>query len=667
LDAVAQPVPRREERFTSWKEIAAYLKRDIRTVQRWETSRGLPVHRLPGKARSPIYALKSELDEWWRRTPARLEAATVLPLVPSYRRWPWVAAAVLTATAAVPWIVWRHGRQPAPLPVVPLTSLPGAEYSPALSPDGTRLAFSWTPAGSQNQDVYIMDLPGGNPRRVTNHPAGDVFAEWSPDGQRLAYIRADSTADSYELRLVNLRDGSDRKLLESPIPGVDVPAWHHTWTPDGEGLILPRPRQPGGPLGMTLLNLKTGMEYGLTEPVSRMIGEITPALSPDGRRLVFQRRTLAGEADLFLVDLKPDYTATGPLRQVTHEGCCVEAPSWTRDGREIIFVFWKGGTRRLARIGAGGGSIRFDPTVPAVGFAPRVAPDGRLIFHDTAWVGSILRVDLKEPGAAAKRLIASSRHDGSPAYSPDGKWIVFSSDRDGSRQLWICDNDGRAPRQLTHLEGVSAWYPVYSPDGRWIAFEGRRGNDSDIYLANSLSGAVTPLLQDKRAEQRPRWSRDGRRLYFATDSTGRFEIWSVDVDEKGKAGAVTQITHQGGYIALESADGRQLYYAGWASRQIGRISNFGGPEVPVPGVGRINRYPANVAAGHRGLYYLGQFDQQGLPLYFLPFQPGLPRRLAVGTWVPSPLGIAVSPDDRSLLVSVSEQTSGDILSVPSFR
>ena len=213
----------------------------------------------------------------------------------------------------------------------------------------------------------------------------------------------------------------------------------------------------------------------------------------------------------------------------------------------------------------------------------------------------------------------------------------------------------------------AAWYPVYSPDGRWIAFEGRRGNDSAIYVANPLTGTVTPLLQEKRAEQRPRWSRDGRRVYFTSDSTGRYEIWSVEVDGKGKAGAVAQVTHEGGYIAFESPDGRQLYYAGFPSAQIRRISTSGGPEEPVPGIGRLNRYPANVATGHRGLYFLGQFEQQGVPLYFLPFQPGPSRRLAVEPRAPSPLGIAVSPDDRWLLLSVWEQTSGDILSVPGFR
>ena len=668
MEAVPHPVPRREERFTSWKEIAAYLKRDVRTVQRWEATRGLPVHRLPGRARSPIYALKSQLDEWWVGTPARLEIAAVLPLPPRHRRRRyWASAAVLTVATLAAWILLRRGQPPAPLPVVPLTSLPGAEYAPALSPDGKRLAFTWTPADSQNQDIYVMDLPGGNPRRVTDDPAADVFAEWSPDGQRLAYVRAAAGGDRYELRLADLRDGSDRKLLVSEIPGADPPAWVHTWTPNGEGLIFSRPRQPGAPFGMVLLELKTGTEHRLTPPVSGVVGEVTPALSPDGRRLVFQRRVVAGEGDLFIVDLKSDYTAAGLPRQITHEGCCLQAPSWTRDGQEIVFVSWKNGTRRLARVAAGGGSIRFDPSVPAVGFAPRIAPDGRLVFHDSAWVSSIFRVDLKEPGSGAKRLIASSRRDGSPAYSPDGKWIVFSSDRGGSRQLWICDSEGMAPRQLTHLEPISAWYPAYSPDGRWIAFEGRRGNDSDIYLASPLNGAVTPLLQGKSAEQRPRWSRDGRRLYFGSDSSGRFEIWRVDVDREGKTGGAAQLTHQGGYAAFESADGRRLYYSAWTLRQIWSMPAAGGPEEPAPGNTPLNRYPANLTAGLRGLYYLGQSGKQGTPLWFLPFQGGLPRILAVEHRMPSAFGITVSPDDRWLLFSVFEQTSGDILSVPGFR
>jgi len=669
VEAGPKPVPRHEERFTSWKEIAAYLKRDVRTVQRWEATRGLPVHRLPGRGRSPIYALKSELDGWWARTPARQESPAVMPPpARRFRRWGWMAAVLPAVAAVAAWILLRRGEVPVPLPVVPLTSLPGVEYAPALSPDGKRLAFTWRPADSENHDIYVIDLPDGAPKRITDDPAAEVFAEWSPDGQRLAYVRIARGAGWYELRLADLRSGSDRLLLSSEVPGpVSAPPWLHVWTPDGEGLIFPGRRQPGGLLGMVLFRLKGGTDERLTPPVSGVVADATPALSPTGRQLVFQRRIPFGEGDLFVVDLNADFTAAGPPRQITYQKCCLEAPSWTRDGKEIVFVSWKDGARRLARVPASGGSIRFDPTVPAVGVAPRIAPDGRLVFHDSWTVGNIFRVDLRAPGAGAKRLIASSRQDGSPTYSPYGKWIVFSSDRGGSRQLWICDSEGREPRQLTHLDGIAAWYPAYSPDGRWVAFEGRRGNEPNIYLANPSSGAVDLLLQGNSAGQRPRWSRDGQRLYFASDRSGQYEIWRVEVGREGKAGAATQLTHRGGYSGYESADGRHFYYCDLTMRQVRRISTAGGPEEPVHSDIPFSRYPANLAAGVRGLYYLGQSSEKGTPLWFLPFESGLPRMLATLNQAPSLPGIAVSPDDRWLLLSVSELTSGDILSVPGFR
>lgn len=278
LEAVPKRLSRQEDRFTSWKEIAAYLDRDVRTVQRWELTRGLPVHRLPGSGRSPIHALKSELDAWWARTPARQESPTLLPMpARRVRRGLWLAVPLVAVAAVGAWILLPRSEAPAPIRVVPLTSLPGGESAPALSPDGRRLAFTWLPADSRNMDIYVVDLPDGTPRRITDNPAVDTFAEWSPEGQRLAYIRAAPGSSTYELRVADLRNGSDRKLLESDIPGtIASPPWVHIWTPDGEGLILSRPRQQKAPFGMVLLRLKTGIEH----PLRRRL----PGWSAKGRR-----------------------------------------------------------------------------------------------------------------------------------------------------------------------------------------------------------------------------------------------------------------------------------------------------------------------------------------------------------------------------------------------
>lgn len=661
--------PRFDQRFTTWKEIAAYLQRDVRTVQRWEAARGLPVHRLPGVGRSPIYALKSELDDWWLNSPARLESPLeIAPAKPLLRRWPPLAAASIAVVVVAAGILLQRREAPIPLPVAPLTSLPGAELAPALSPDGKRLAFTWRKADSANQDIYVMELPDGEPRRLTDDPRVDIFAEWSPDGRRIAYCRVYPGGDRLELRLVELGTGVDRLLLTNEIPGtVDAPPWFHIWTPDGDGLILSRPRWPGGPLGLVLFRWKTGVEERLTPPVAEVVGEITPAVSPSGLHLVFQRRSPSGEGDLFLVELDPiSKAATGPPRRITHESCCLDAPSWTRDGKEIVFVTWKGGTRRLARTPASGGSVRFDASVPVVGMAPRIAPDGRLVFHDSAMTGSILRLDLRQPGAGAKPLIVSSRQDGSPAYSSDGKRIVFVSDRRGSRQLWLSDAEGGDVRQLTRRDEVSAWYPAYSPDGKWIAFEGRTGSESRIYLANPSSGESHPLLPGNSPGQRPRWSRSGRHIYFSADKGGQFVIWRAEVSADGKAGAATRFTDLGGYAGHESADGRFFYYSDFTFRQLRRIPTAGGKDEPVDCGTPFSRYPANFVAGQRGLYYAGQMGPRGAPLWFLPYGAS-PSLVATSPWEPSLLGMAVSPDDHWLLLSSFQRKNGDILAVTGLR
>src|SRR5262245_37030906 len=111
---------RPDDRLSSWKEIAAYLGRDVRTVQRWERTQGLPVHRHRHSRLSTAYALKSELDAWWHNRPsddvggeasaaeASTADVTAVGSMPSAQPW-WTAPALVGAAilAAVIWGGWR--------------------------------------------------------------------------------------------------------------------------------------------------------------------------------------------------------------------------------------------------------------------------------------------------------------------------------------------------------------------------------------------------------------------------------------------------------------------------------------------------------------------------------------------------------------------------------
>jgi hypothetical protein len=140
MPASASPSP--EDRLDSWKEIAGYLKRGVRTVQRWERVRGLPVHRL-GRQGS-VFAYKAELDAWWarsRQTDAPADEPERSSPAPRARSR-WIGAATLSVmlvaivgVALARWVVFRRSDVTV-LDPVPLTSDLGSESDPTLSPDG---------------------------------------------------------------------------------------------------------------------------------------------------------------------------------------------------------------------------------------------------------------------------------------------------------------------------------------------------------------------------------------------------------------------------------------------------------------------------------------------------------------------------------------------------
>ena len=200
------PVPGRlsvNDRLHSWKEIAAYFQTSTRTVQRWEKTEGLPVHRHLHDKLGSIYAFESELDFWWKnlRESGKQEVPKDLvasPQTPLWRlpRLVW-ALALCGAVGIAAFVFWRLAAtdraQQEPLNIVPLTSYPGAERYPSFSPDGSRLTFSWDGEKKDNFDIYSLPIAGGTPFRLTSDPAMETSPAWSPDGQldRLHSLSAD--------------------------------------------------------------------------------------------------------------------------------------------------------------------------------------------------------------------------------------------------------------------------------------------------------------------------------------------------------------------------------------------------------------------------------------------------------------------------------------------
>lgn len=167
-------------------------------------------------------------------------------------------------------------RSTAPLlNVVPLTSYPGTQRSPSLSPDGERVAFAWTGQAGDNLDIYIQNVDGGAPVRLTTDPAADDYPAWSPDGSRIAFIRRGAVFT------VPSGGGNETKIADVAGSGV-------AWSPDGSLLAICAQNPQTGSTGIALLSLETGRKRWVTDSTTSAKDEF-PKFSWNGKEIAFAR------------------------------------------------------------------------------------------------------------------------------------------------------------------------------------------------------------------------------------------------------------------------------------------------------------------------------------------------------------------------------------------
>jgi Tol biopolymer transport system component len=586
------------------------------------------------------------------------------------RRYRALAAAVVIVVAlgVAGWYWYQRSRAApeVPLTPVPLTSYPGYENYPSFSPDGTQVAFQWcTEEPAANCDIYIKQIGVEPPSRLTSDPAEDFSPAWSPDGQFIAFLRKLS-ATKTALMLIPQRGGQERVLAESDITYLFVELVYGyclAWTPDSKWLVLPWRGADKADEGLFLLNVETREARRLTTHADN-----APAFSPDGRTLAFNR---GGYPNVIcILRLTKDYQPEGEPEQVTPAAEPYEnfGTAWSPDGKDIVFSSGYLESAGLWRVAASAGARPRRLAFASEGAsAPAVSRQGdRLAYVVNRSDANIWRVDLRGPGqkpGIPARLIASTREERNPAYSPDSKKIAFISGRSGTPEIWVCASDGSNPVQLTALGGPLVSGPIWSPDGQNIAFSAIPAGNHDVYVVSANGGPPRRMTTHPRVDAWPYWSRDGQSLYFkSTRSSDWGEIWKMPAT----GGEAVQITRHLGDAPQESPDGRFVYYEkGWPSHcSVWRVPAAGGEEVMV----LDSTHPeAGWTVGKQGIYFFTPPDGQGRSdICLYKFATGkISKILTIERNVY--YRIAVSPDERTILYGQYDQTGSDLMLVENFR
>ena len=254
-------------------------------------------------------------------------------------------------------------------------------------------------------------------------------------------------------------------------------------------------------------------------------------------KLAVVRKSRTGR-ELFVMNID----GTG-RRSVTSNGSINLLPSWTKDGRSILFTSYIRHNPNLYAISASGGRPKLLSGERGLNTGGIASPDGTRIALTLSRDGNSEIYSMNSDGTGLRRLTNEWAIDSSPTWSPDGKQIAFVSSRWGDPHIFVMSASGANVRRLTD-RGTYNQTPDWSPRGDLIAFTARdERNKFDIFSVNPNSKEIRRLTQDEGNNEEPSFSPDGNHIVFTSTRGGKQQVWIMAWDGSNQR----RITKDGGY------------------------------------------------------------------------------------------------------------------------
>ncbi len=405
-----------------------------------------------------------------------------------------------------------------------ITTATGFELSPTLSPDASMIAYSASEnepgddAADGSSAILVQATRSAAPRQLT-HPAPGVRDEmpaWSPDGRELAFAR-------------RLPDGGCRIMLVAVVSADDArelvrcdgsELLSFSWVPDGSALLFGTMTGDRDGSGIRRLDLASGRWQPLAYEIAAGSLDYRPQYSPDGKWIVFVRNPQLG--DLWRIPADG-----GRAEQLTRVGAEIRGWSWLGDG-ELVFGKRVDNQVRLYSFEIGSGAMRDLGIDDAQ--SPVVSRRGDMLafVHRNPEFG-IYRVDPRTSDGPV-RVFESSGRDSLPTVSPDGRQLVFASDRAGVFELWWADlTHPESLRPIEHVRPDTRQAPVWSSDGATLLVAALRDDDTPvIYELAPATGAVSELPVPSARPRLALYAGDKTRIAVLDEALGSTRLTLYD-------------------------------------------------------------------------------------------------------------------------------------------
>ena len=539
----------------------------------------------------------------------------------------------------------RGPADPENLRAAPLTTMPGMEDSPSLSPDGGQVAFEWDGGSSKAThrfDLYVKATGSEVVERLTHEPATQIIPAWSPDGSAIAFARqmrwARPAGEKEGIFSVSARGGPERKLADATFArdgGMSL-----SWSSDGRELLY------SADGGLHILTLENGqvrqVDTGPCDPYSS-------AFSPDGKWIAF---SCGDHCDLALLSTK------GGVVKRLLTGWCGQV-AWTTDSQRLILP-------NLWEININGGEAhRMTMSSESVAYPTIASRGNRLAYVAYQGTANIWRADTRT-GHSRTVFAPSTEGQRNPQISPDAKRIAFESNRSGFQEVWVANLDGSDALQLSNFrqEGKTG-SPRWSPNGRWIAFDSRVTGAPALYLVDPTTAFPRQISTNGMPAMMPTWSADGKWLYFTSASTEPAERDALyRVPPQG--GIPERVAQTRGYNARQSKDGRLLYFAaGQDNTPINVLNIATGEQHALNGMPSLS-CGNDWVLGSKGIFFVVWDPKPAIDFYDLSTQRVTQKIL----FDRQPIwwgGLSLSPDETWLAYSQIDETSSHLMLVEDFK
>jgi serine/threonine-protein kinase len=389
---------------------------------------------------------------------------------------------------------------------------PGLETQPSLSPDGKILAYA---GGTVEPRIYVRQVEGGTPIPVARDlPGPQIGPAWSPDGKLLMF------RSRRGVELVPALGGTPRVLVSDPDA---VLLYASAWSPDGRQVAYRKGES----------TYVAGVDGSGAHPLGAGGNVHSMAWSPDGKWIAYVYGNPATVVpgtffgNLAPSEIRVSNVAGDQVVRVTDDTTSNLSPAWTPDGT-LLFISNRDGGRDLYAVRIGrdgrpqGSAARLTTGLNAQAIA--ISSDGsRLAYTLFTETSNVWSVTIPPGGtasiSAAREITSGNQVIESFDVSPDGRWLVFDSNRRGNSDIYRIPLDRTGePEQLTSGP-LDKFFPSFSPDGREVVFHSFVQGRRQIYVIPSTGGNALAVVSEPDDDRAGLWSPDGRNIFYTANLT----------------------------------------------------------------------------------------------------------------------------------------------------